>query len=143
MNKKIKRSKGLSLIELILALIILTIISVSIFTISLNIIQTWQDKTIIDSIYNYLERAHEQAIIENKTIEIPIEKLTKNLKLSEYNSPKYKIAFNGFHKKDLIIFTSNNSPKKDYSNGTLYIKNTSSNKSYRLVINKAGKIIKK
>jgi len=137
MNKKHKIPKGLSLIELILTLIILTVISASIFTISLNIIQNWQDKTVIDSIYNYLERAHEQAIIENKTIEISIEKITENLKLS-----KYKINFNGFYKKNLIIFTSNNTPKKNYSNGTLYIKNTSSNKSYSLVINKAGKIIK-
>lgn len=154
-NKSLTKYKfiGLSLIEILLGLLIFTILLSYSFNISNSLIQNWHDKTVINLIYNFLENARENAVLNNNVIKIKLSDNTFNLlesnkksnklEIPKFYLSKYQITYKSFNKNNNIIFLTNNLDKNNYSNGTLYIKNISSNKTHKIVINRSGRLIYK
>ena len=163
MAKKYKnfQRQGISLLELILAILILTVTFISSYKTILKPIYAWQDKSITSSITSFLNKIRVQALILNKTIEIKInnnsleafisdkntekfnkskiiDKLDLSNYLSNYLPIEYKVTYKSFTNNTNIIFTGANNT--NYLNGHLDIINKSSNKSYIININKSGRI---
>ena len=147
---------GLSLLEALLGILILTTITISSSQLLLPSIYSWHDKTIINAISNFLTKIKNQAVITDSLIEIQIKKnntfeafianhkshykIIDRLNLNNYLFKDYKINYKSFYSKKNIIFSGVN--YKDYSNGNLIIHNNYSNKEYTITI-KAGRIVNK